>query len=1060
MKSVRLLYLIFFLSGATGLVYQVIWVRLTGLVFGNTSHAISVVLGAFMAGLALGSWQLGRRADRTRSALRFYGILEIGIGISAALVPFAFRSLDGVYWALAPSLEGIPGGNGFVRFITSFLILIVPTFLMGGTLPGLARFFTESVQEVQRKVGLLYALNTFGAAFGTLAAALYFIPQLGNIRSTMVIAAVNIAIGVFAIVMDGRLAWGIRSTQAERVAQEEKHLHDNPAGDAKTDRLVLVTLATSGFVSMIYEVSWTRALTAMIGSSTYAFSIMLVTFLVGIAIGSSVAVKWRPSAGLRLLGLTQLGIAAGGLLFLLGYLIAPYVLIGLLKTLSYDFPAVLTSQFILCFALMILSTTFMGAVVPIASQLYSNRITLLGRSIGNVYSVNTLGAIGGSLVAGFVLLPLVGTERAILAGLFVNAALAALILSSPSASRPRDFAKFGALALLVVATVSLRGEVFWKPGVMDRGILVYAKSFDAHPELTVAENYQDTDVVYFKDGNNATISVRKGEDYVGLRTNGKVDASNKADMITQLMIGYLPMLYHPSPKSTMIVGYGGGVTVGAAAAFPEVEGIDVLEIEPAVVGAGPAFSDYNRKSYENPKVHILYDDARNFMNTTRKQYDVIISEPSNPWIAGVASLFTTEFYERAAQVLKPDGVFAQWIQLYELDPQDMKMILREMQEKFPHVSAWVFSGDLVVIGTRQPQRLNLPRWAKLAEEDPQLARDLQHFIKVPVAEGILAYYVMGSDAVRKFAGTPPRNTDDHPLLEFHAPRMLFHETRHLNVSLLYENKDALIPEGADVGDLEWAYMSLMEPFLDMERSDLATQAKDFLGQVPRSDDASVHLATAQLAYDRGELQNTEAELKKARESAKPGNRLIPVIEELWGLLREKMGDAEGAMEHFKASVAAEPTRHLPLRRLAELYGMRKDFVNGAQWMERYVATKPLALGHQYGTLGDYYLAMEDTANAIKALTAGIQADPYTFWVRYRLARLFEEQKNNAKAIEHYEIAVHYGYDREPEAYTRLAKLYRAEGRLADAISLLKTGARIFPTDSALYRLYGEIRGVN
>jgi tetratricopeptide (TPR) repeat protein len=252
----------------------------------------------------------------------------------------------------------------------------------------------------------------------------------------------------------------------------------------------------------------------------------------------------------------------------------------------------------------------------------------------------------------------------------------------------------------------------------------------------------------------------------------------------------------------------------------------------------------------------------------------------------------------------------------------------------------------------------------------------------------------------------------------------------------------------------------MEPFLDMERSDLATQAKDFLGQVPRGDDASVHLATAQLAYDRGELQNTEAELKKARESAKPGNRLIPVIEELWGLLREKMGDAEGAMEHFKASVAAEPTRHLPLRRLAELYGMRKDFVNGAQWMERYVATKPLALGHQYGTLGDYYLAMEDTANAIKALTAGIQADPYTFWVRYRLARLFEEQKNNAKAIEHYEIAVHYGYDREPEAYTRLAKLYRAEGRLADAISLLKTGARIFPTDSALYRLYGEIRGVN
>ena len=223
------------------------------------------------------------------------------------------------------------------------------------------------------------------------------------------------------------------------------------------------------------------------------------------------------------------------------------------------------------------------------------------------------------------------------------------------------------------------------PGV--RSIAAFsstARSFESRPELTISEHYQDTDVVYFKDGNNATISVRKGEDYVGLRTNGKVDASNKADMITQFMIGYLPILYHPAPRSTMIIGYGGGVTVGAMTAFKEVEEIDCLEIEPAVVGAGPQFAEFNRKSYENPKVHIMYNDARNYMNVTRKQYDVIISEPSNPWIAGVASLFTSEFYERAAQVLKPDGVFAQWIQLYELDPEDLRMILREVQDKFPH----------------------------------------------------------------------------------------------------------------------------------------------------------------------------------------------------------------------------------------------------------------------------------------------------------------------------------------------------------------------------------------
>jgi spermidine synthase len=1051
MQSFRVLYLIFFLSGATGLVYEVIWVRLTGLVFGNTSHAISVVLGAFMAGLALGSWWLGKRADRVGSPLRFYGLLEIGIGVSASLVPLAFRSLDTVYWAFSPSLESVPGGNGLLRFFTSFMVLIIPTFLMGGTLPVLARFFTEAVQEVQRKVGVLYALNTFGAAFGTLSAALFFIPRLGNTRSTFLVAIANVAIGLFVFLLDAR------RPRTSAAAEQETFVYSPvPAGSATTDKLVLATLATSGFVSMIYEVAWTRALTAMIGSSTYAFSIMLVTFLVGIALGSSMAVKWRRAAGLRLLGLTQLGVAIGALVFLFGYLGAPYILIGLLRALSYAFPAVLTSQFLLCFALMIFSTVCMGAAMPVASQLYSSKITVLGRSIGSVYSINTLGAIAGSLAAGFVLLPLLGTERAILAGLFVNAAMAALILSAPSADRGFNLAKWGALALLVISAVSMRGEVFWRKDVLDRGILVYARSFDERPELSVSEQYQDTDVVYFRDGNNATISVRKGEDYVGLRTNGKVDASNKADMLTQLMIGYLPALYHPSPRSTMIIGYGGGVTVGAATAFKEVEEIDCLEIEPAVVGAGREFAAFNRRSYENPKVHILYNDARNYMNVTRKQYDVIISEPSNPWIAGVASLFTSEFYERAAQVLKQDGVFAQWIQLYELDPQDLRMILREFQEKFPHVSVWVCAGDLIVIGTRQPQQLDLPRWVKLASEDPRLALELRDYFKIGSPEGILAYYVMGSDQIRKFSANAGHNSDDLPLLEFHAPRQLFRETRILNVGLLYENKDGLIPEGATVENQERAYSSMIEPFLDMERPNLANQAMGTLGQVPRSDDASLHLAIAQIAYDRGELESADKELQTALVSAKAGNPLVAAIEEMLGLIQEKFGDADMAIEHYKASVEVQPNRELPLRRIAELYGLQKDFINGAEWMERYVATKPLGLGHKYGTLGDYYFAAKDVPKAMKALRTGIEIDPYTFWVRYRLAQVLEEQKDNNNAVQQYEIALRYGLDRDPEIYARLAKLYRLMGRSRDAERLVQRGLRIFPTNSELYRLYAEV----
>src|SRR5262245_8266385 len=201
LNSKSLMYVVFFLSGATGLVYEVIWVRLTGLVFGNTSHAISTVLGAFMAGLALGSWKLGQKADNTTNPLRLYGLLEVGIGISAALVPLVFRALDRFYWALSPWISSFPAAGVFVRFGASFIILLAPTFLMGGTLPVLTRFFTERLDEVERKVGVLYALNTFGAAAGSLLAALVLIPGIGNIRTTLIIASINIAIGLLPIGM-------------------------------------------------------------------------------------------------------------------------------------------------------------------------------------------------------------------------------------------------------------------------------------------------------------------------------------------------------------------------------------------------------------------------------------------------------------------------------------------------------------------------------------------------------------------------------------------------------------------------------------------------------------------------------------------------------------------------------------------------------------------------------------------------------------------------------------------------------------------------------------------
>ena len=617
-----------------------------------------------------------------------------------------------------------------------------------------------------------------------------------------------------------------------------------------------------------------------------------------------------------------------------------------------------------------------------------------------------------------------------------------------------------ALVLLVLSTVSLRGGYFWNPDLLDRGILIYARQFDSRPELTIDEHYEDTDVVYFKEGNNASISVRKGENYLGLRTNGKVDASNRDDMQTQLMVGWLPGFYHPNPKSALVIGYGSGVTVGAVSVFPELEEIDCVEIESAVFGAAKWFAEENRKSYENPKVNVIFNDARNYMNMTRKRYDIIVSEPSNPWIAGVASLFTAEFYDRAAEVLKPDGVIVQWIQLYELDPQDLRMILKEFQRKFPEVTAWVTGSDLMLIGTREPQKLDVGRIASISQGDPSIMKDYRDHLNMARPEGVLAYYVASTEEIRKFAQTDRRNTDDLPLLEFHAPRQLFTDTRNLNLDLLYELKGGLIPPNTEVPDHEDVYYGMIEPFLGMDRSNLANQSMALLAQSTRKEEATLHLAMARLNLESESLSNAEDSLRKADQFTKEHTPIYAEKEELWGRLYDAMGNVDEAAIHYLRAALSDPSRPQPLRKLAEISAHNQDWVEAARWMRQFIETRPSGAGHYWAMLGDYYLADQNLSEAVKALQTAIEVDPYSHWARYRMARAFELREDIPNAIEHYEFLVKYAFDRDAEIYVKLATIYKNENRMDDALRILKKGHRLFPTNVPIYRLYQEVRGAD
>jgi spermidine synthase/predicted negative regulator of RcsB-dependent stress response len=706
---------------------------------------------------------------------------------------------------------------------------------------------------------------------------------------------------------------------------------------------------------------------------------------------------------------------------------------------------------------MVLATFFMGATFPVAGQLFFSRIEILGRRIGSAYSINTVGAILGSLTAGFFLVPFLGTERTVLVGLFLNSALALFLLAEIKGAFA--IARWAAIGLLLTATVSMRGELFWDPSSMDRGILIYARQFETRPELLIEEHYTDTDVVFFAEGKNASISVRRGNNYVGLRTNGKVDASNGEDMTTQLLLSYLPGFHHQSPEKILVIGYGSGVSAGAATVFPEVERVDCVEIEPAVVEAGPWFEEINRGSYDHPKVNIIYGDARNYLNISPETYDIIISEPSNPWIAGVGSLFTAEFYELAASALNPDGVFAQWIQLYELSPDDLRMVFAEFQRQFPEVSVWDMGvGDLVLLGSREKFYLDVERMDRIVGADSTVRRDFRDQMSLSDPIGMLAHYVMSTDQVREFSVGALRNTDDHPLLEFHAPRNLFAQTWDLNAGLLSEYKFELFPPGLPEEDHERAYVAIIEPLLSKRESGFAGQAVRELAVLERTAEESLYIAMARLNIDSRQFDDAEESLLRAEELTGDADPYMVEREALWGLLREEMGDRTQAMLHYIRVATRDPTRVDVIRRLAELNAQLQIWDEAVYWMQRYVQTEPDPIAFYWSLLGEYLMAGERTDEAQNAFRTALGFEPYSYLARFSLAEVLEEHGDLEGAIAHLEFLTVYALDRNAEIYTRLARIYIANQMWAEAERVLDKGARIFPTHTDIYKLRRSLGG--
>jgi spermidine synthase len=766
---------LFFLSGATGLIYQLLWVRVLYQSFGSTIQSITTVVAAYMGGLGLGAWALGRAADRSRNPARLYGWLEIAIGVFGIVSPLILGLAHWIYLGTAGALALGGAASVALRFGLAALVLLIPTTLMGGTLPVLTRALMGDDRGLLKpSLGRLYGLNTLGAMAGTALAGFFLIEFVGVRASLWATAVLNLAIGAAAI------RFGRETSVAESVVPEAPAPSPEPRDQLHTVALILLGL--TAFASLLNEIAWTRVLVMLVGGSTYAFTLVLLVFLLGIGLGSVIVARRSlpradTAAGAALAqGITGMGAAA---LFLF-FGVLPSYIIAVFQIPNLGAVARLMLMGVAVGAVVLIPAIGMGMSFPLLTDLVARSRRARGADVGAAYALNTAGSILGAVLTGFILVVALGTQATLRLGLVISG-LAALTLAGFAARgiaeasaedrrlrlRVLSAGVLGMLAL--VAAISAPG---WSTRLIDLGPTIYARQ---RMDKAARERFLDhrgARQLAFQEGPNATVSVWEGETGRSLRVNGKVDASDRGDMDTQIMIGLAPLVAHPRAQSAFLIGQGTGVTTHVLASVPGMRRVKVVEIEPAVLAMDPFFQGVNDRVLARPNVETVVDDARSALQLDRTRYDVIVSEPSNPWVAGIATLYTPEFFRIAQSRLADDGIFCQWIQLYQLPLPIVAGIVRSLHEVFPHVHVW-FGGtsDLVVLASLRPISYDREWMTQLLGPRGALHGLSREWLSIDSPDQYFGRMLLGDSGVsRLITRAMFEHTDNRPRLEFVAAR--------------------------------------------------------------------------------------------------------------------------------------------------------------------------------------------------------------------------------------------------------------------------------------------------
>jgi spermidine synthase len=859
-------------SGFCALIYQTTWLREFRLIFGASTAATAAVIGVFMAGLGFGGIILGRRSETKARPLAFYAWLELGIAVSVAITPLLILWARYFYVALGGTQTmGMLLGT-IVRLVFSALILATPTFLMGGTLPAAARAVVRREDISRRSIGVLYGVNTLGAVTGAMLATFYFFEHWGNHATLWFATALNVAVALTAFYL----------SRPSRDAQPILESAEEPAAELAESRaitnpiFVLIAAAIVGFAFFLMELVWYRMLGSLLGGTAFAFGLILAAALLGIGLGGTAYALFdlKRSVSLHFFALTcaveaffiALPYALGDRIAIAAMLLHPLGVLG--------FQGHVIAWTAICMLVVFPAALVAGVQFPLLIALLGEGRNRVGSQTGMAYAWNTAGSLLGSLAGGFGFIPLFsapGVWRIVIVLLCALSVAAAFLAWRPRRHWFWVSAPVAAATLALLMLLATGPTAFWRHGQIGVGRLKFFQ-VSSNQVRDLMQKVRRS-ISWEADGIESSVAIAS-DDSLSFIINGRNDGNSKRDAGTQVMCGLIGAAVHPHPRKALVVGLGTGSTAGWLAAVPTMERVDVAELEPAILNVAKKCAPVNHDALANPKLHIIIGDARELLLTTAEKYDLIASEPSNPYRAGVAGLFTREFYQSVANRLEPGGMFSQWMQAYEVDERTIQIVYRTIGSVFPNIESWATTeGDLLLVASREPVSCDVETLRTRLAQEPFVSA-LRSVWRANGLEDFVAHYI-GNEAVAEtfqHLGPAPLNTDDRTVIEFAFARSVdllnafSLPTLKVGSHAAQADRPLLVGGEVDWSRVEEGWLSL---YASLSQTAQATAALN-TGQEKR--------AAAFVSYERGDLADALRNWKGQFDEPKTLSQLTLVAE--------------------------------------------------------------------------------------------------------------------------------------------------------------------------------------